>query len=180
MENGPGTRITGSNQMYDPATDTWTSRSPMPTTRNHASSGMVDGKIYVIGGRQADGRITTSSNTDIVEEYDPVADHWGPVKERMPLARSGSGYATRNGKIYIGGGEWITREFLAAFRELEAYDPATNTWEVLPPLPGAVHGNAMACIGNQLHTVSGKMRAGGPPDARDSATATHHILELPQ
>jgi hypothetical protein len=47
----------------------------------------------------------------------------------------------------------------------------------LTPLPGAVHGNAMGCIGNKLHTVSGKMRAGGGPDP---ATASHDVLELPQ
>ena len=36
FENGKGTRVTGRNQMYDPASNTWTERSPMPTTRNHA------------------------------------------------------------------------------------------------------------------------------------------------
>ena len=96
------------------------------------------------------------------------------------MVRSGGGWATCNGKIYVGGGEWITREFHAALKALDAYDPATNTWQMLPSLPGAVHGNAMGCIGNKLHTVSGKMRAGGPPDATDSATATHFVLELPQ
>jgi len=52
MENGRGTRVTGLNQMYDPVADSWTNRSPMPTTRNHAFSGVVNGKIYVLGGRQ--------------------------------------------------------------------------------------------------------------------------------
>jgi hypothetical protein len=41
----------------------------------------------------------------------------------MPTARSGGGYATYNGRIYIGGGEWISREVMASFRALEAYDP---------------------------------------------------------
>src|SRR5258705_470104 len=82
----------------------------------------------------------------------------------MPTARSGGGYATYNGKIYIGGGEWISREVMASFRALEAYDPATDTWQLLPALPGAVHGNAMTFIGNRLHNVSGKMENGGLPD----------------
>lgn len=177
MENGKGTRVTGLNQMYDPATNTWTNRSPMPTTRNHAMAGAVNGKIYVLGGRLGAGNIPVTTNIDTVEEYDPAANLWGPVKERMPQVRSGGGWATCNGKIYVGGGEWITREFYAALKALDAYDPATNTWETLTPLPGAVHGNAMGCIGNKLHTVSGKMRAGGGPDP---ATASHDVLELPQ
>jgi len=177
MENGKGTRVTGLNQMYDPATNTWANRSPMPTSRNHAHAGAVNGKIYVLGGRLGAGNIPVTTNIDTVEEYDPVANLWGPVKERMPQVRSGGGWAVCNGKIYLGGGEWITREFYAALKALDAYDPATNTWEVLTPLPGAVHGNAMGCIGNKLHTVSGKMRAGGGPDP---ATASHDVLELPQ
>src|SRR4030095_6253605 len=40
----------GNHQGYDPATNTWANRSPMPTTRNHAFSGVVNGRIYVIGG----------------------------------------------------------------------------------------------------------------------------------
>ena len=40
-------RSLATNEMYDPATDKWESRSPMPTARNHASVGAVNGKIYV-------------------------------------------------------------------------------------------------------------------------------------
>src|SRR5947207_177742 len=47
MEDGKGTRVSGRNQMYDPAANTWSERSPMPTTRNHAMAGAVNGKIYV-------------------------------------------------------------------------------------------------------------------------------------
>lgn len=179
MENGQGTRVSGRNEMYDPASDTWTSRSPMPTTRNHAFSGAVNGKIYVIGGRLGAGNIPVTTNVDTVEEYDPATNLWGPVKERMPTPRSGGGYTVCNGRIFAGGGEWITRELHAAFKALEAYDPATNTWQVLPSLPGAVHGNAFGCLNGKLHTVSGKMRAGGPQDAQDPATASHDVLDLP-
>ena len=180
LENGEGTRVTGLNLMYDPVADTWTERSPMPTTRNHAFSGVVDGKIYVMGGRQAAGRIPVTSNTDVVEVYDPVTDLWGLPKQRMLMVRSGGGWATCGGRIWVGGGEWITRAFHGALRSLDAYDPASDTWQIMPPLPGAVHGNAMACVNNKLHTVTGKMRAGGGQDAPDAATATHHIFELPQ
>jgi N-acetylneuraminic acid mutarotase len=151
----------------------------MPTTRNHAFVGVVNNKIYVIGGRQAAGMIPYSSNTDVVEEYDPATNTWGGVKQRMPTARSGGGYATYNGRIYIGGGEWISREVMASFRALEAYDPATDTWQLLPALPGAVHGNAMTFIGNRLHNVSGKMENGGLPDQMAPATADHSTMEFP-
>jgi N-acetylneuraminic acid mutarotase len=178
--NGQGpARVLGVNQMYDPATNTWTTtKSPMPTPRNHAFSGVVNGKIYVIGGRIGHGFVTTSSNTDVVEEYDPARDTWGVAKARMFTPRSGGGWATSNGKIYVSGGEYQNERYNAAYRSLEAYDPAANHWEILPSLPGAVHGNAVAFIGNRLHTVSGKMEGGGLPDLPGKATADHSVMEM--
>ena len=183
MENGQGTRVTGLNQMYDPVSNRWENRSPMPTTRNHAFSGVVNNKIYVIGGRQGAGAIPVTSPTDIVEEYDPATNLWGPVKSRMPTPRSGGGAATYNGKIYVGGGELQTRQMAAAFRALEAYDVATDTWTILPSMPSARHGNAAGFIGNKLHMVSGKMEGGGESDMAGTehpyATAAHDVLEIP-
>ena len=109
--------------MYDPATNTWTERSPMPTTSNHAMAGAVNGKIYVLGGRLGAGNIPVTTNVDTVEEYDPATNLWGAVKERMPQVRSGGGWATCNGKIYVGGGEWITREFYAALQGARCLRP---------------------------------------------------------
>jgi Kelch motif len=179
MEDGkPGTRVTGLNQVYDPASNNWETRSPMPTTRNHAYSGVVNGKIYVIGGRQGAGRIPITSNTDIVEEYDPEQDLW-TLKERMPTPRSGGGVATYGTKIYVAGGELQNRQLRAAFQALEAYDAATDTWTILPSMPSARHGVAGAFLGNKLHLVSGKMEGGGAPDMGNPATASHNVLEIP-
>jgi N-acetylneuraminic acid mutarotase len=184
LENGMGTRVTGRNEMYDPATNTWTERSPMPTSRDHAFSGVVNNKIYVIGGRIGAGNIPATSNIDVVEEYDPATNLWGPIKDRMPTPRSGGGAATYNGKIYVGGGELQTRQLAAAFKALEAYDPASNTWEILPSMPSSRHGNAMGFIGNKLHVVSGKQEGGGAPDMTGNsphpyATEAHDVLEIP-
>jgi N-acetylneuraminic acid mutarotase len=183
FENGMGTRVTGRNEVYDPATNTWTERSPMPTSRDHAFSGVVNNKIYVIGGRIGAGNIPATTNIDIVEEYDPATNLWGSIKDRMPTPRSGGGAATYNGRIYVGGGELQTRQLAAAFRALEAYDPVSNTWEILPSMPSSRHGNAMGFIGNKLHVVSGKQEGGGAADMTGNsphpyATEAHDVLEV--
>src|SRR5574341_1840597 len=61
-------RSLGTNEVYDPATNTWETRQPMPTARNHAAVGVVNNKIYIIGGRSGAAFSTRASNTDIVEE----------------------------------------------------------------------------------------------------------------
>ncbi len=183
FENGLGNRVSGRNEMYDPATNTWTARSPMPTSRNHAYSGVVNNKIYVIGGRIAAGNIGLVTNIDVVEEYDPATNLWGVVKQRMPTPRSGGGAATYNGRIYVSGGEITNRQLSAAYKALEAYDPVNDTWDILPSMPSARHGDAAGFIGNRLHLVSGKQEGGGAPDMAGTdhpyATAAHDVLEIP-
>lgn len=169
--------VLGTNEVYDPATNTWETRRPMPTARNHAAAGMVNNKIYVIGGRVGSGFITVGSNTDIVEEYDPATDQWGALKAAMPTPRSSVAWGIYKGKIYVAGGEIHNARMLGAYRAVEAFDPATNTWTILPWMQFPRHGLAGDFIENRLHLVSGLVQAavsGGHPDVDH-----HHALELP-
>jgi len=175
-------RSVGTNEAYNPETNKWETRGAMPTARNHAFAGAVNGRIYVIGGRITSPFITVASNLDIVEEYDPATNTWGGSGARtpMPTARSGGGWTTYNGKIYVAGGEIQTRQMLAAFRALEAYDPATNTWTILPSVPLPRHGVATAALGNKIHFVSGKISSGGYNDPGVLlTTGSHDVLEVP-
>jgi N-acetylneuraminic acid mutarotase len=148
-------------EEYDPATNTWRARSPMPTARNHAAIGAVNGKIYVLGGRVGAAFVGVSSPTDLVEEYDPATDQWGAIRARMPTPRSAVAWGVHNGRIYVAGGEFQNDQFMAAFRALEAYEPAKNSWTVLPRMPVPRHGLAGGVIGNRLHLVSGDVQSAG-------------------
>jgi N-acetylneuraminic acid mutarotase len=166
-------RSMSTNEMYDPATNTWQVRSPMPTARNHAAIGMVNGKIYVLGGRVGSVFVNASA-VDVVEEYDPAKDTWGSAKARMPTARSGTAFGTLGGKIYVIGGEYLNAQIVGAFRDVEAYDPAANQWSILPPLSLPRNAPAVAVVGNRLYLVSGQMQSGsigGPALASDAMDA---------
>jgi len=170
-------RSVDANEAYDPKTDTWEKRSPLPTARNHAAAGMVNDKIYIIAGRIGAGFITRGSSVNIVEEYDPVTDQWGALKAAIPTARSAVAYATNRGKIYVAGGEDQDSRQLSAFRAVEAFDPVANTWTILPSMQFPRHGLAGAFVGNRLHLVSG--------DAQSASSGTqthveyHDVLEIP-
>ncbi len=171
-------RALGTNEVYDPATNTWESRSTMPTARNHAAVGVVNNKVYVIGGRVGAAFITRASNTDIVEVYDPATDQWGPLLAPMPTPRSASAWGTHRGRIVVAGGESRTSKWSATFRAVEAYDPATNRWTILPPMEFARHGLAGDVVGNRMHLVSGNAQSGGSPGAVVESDV-HEVLELP-
>ena len=178
---GPA-RVLNTNDVYDPATNKWEHRKPMSVPRNHAFAAAVNGKIYVIGGRTGSAYIMTATNTNVVEEYDPVADKWSGPLQRMPTARSGGGYGTDGHRIYCAGGEVTTTQLNGAFRAVEAFDPATNTWSTLPSMPIPRHGVAGAVIGNEFHLVSGMMQTAGALTFMDpqlsTYTASHDVLDL--
>ncbi len=148
-------------EEYDPGSNTWRARTSMPTPRNHATAGAVNGKIYVIGGRVGAAFIGVASNTDVVEEYDPANDTWGAIRARMPTPRSAMASGVYNGRIYVTGGEGQTSTYMMTFRALEAYDPAANRWAVFPNMPVSRHGLAGGVVGNRLHMVSGDVQSAG-------------------
>jgi fimbrial isopeptide formation D2 family protein len=111
-------------EEYDPTTNTWTPKTPMPTPRTSLTSSVVNDKIYVIGG----------FNLSTVEEYDPSTDTWtncgdpapGNICAPMPTGRSALTSSAVNGKIYaIGGTSGGVSYYLDT---VEENDPATNTW----------------------------------------------------
>jgi hypothetical protein len=69
---GPA-RVLSVNEVYDPATNKWESRAPDVGSAQSCVRRAVNGKIYVIGGRTGHAFILTATNTDVVEEYNPVS-----------------------------------------------------------------------------------------------------------
>ena len=149
-------------EEYDPATNTWRERAPMPTPRNHMVGGAINGKIYVVSGRVGGAFISSgSSNVGVTEVYDPASDSWGQPLARMANPRSAGAGGVYGGRLYITGGEYQEPGMMATFRSLEAYDPASNSWQTLQPMPVSRHGLAGAVLGNRLHMVSGDVQSAG-------------------
>jgi N-acetylneuraminic acid mutarotase len=171
-------RAFDTNEVYDPATNTWEKRSPLPTARNHAAAGMVNNKIYIIGGRVGAVFITGGARgVDLVEEYDPATDQWGRLMAPMPTPRSAVAWGTYGGKIYVAGGEAQDARMLATFRAVEAFDPVANVWTIMPPLQSPRHGLAGAFVRNRFHVVSGDAQSA--LSGAHSQVEYHDVLEIP-
>jgi len=114
----PGWYNVSTNEEYDPATNTWTSKTSMSTSRHQVSVTAVNGKIYVIGGWTG----SLGSVLNINEEYDPNDDSWTTVTP-MPTARLATG-AVANGKIYLIGGFCPSAQYGTDVNE--EYTPVTQ------------------------------------------------------
>ena len=120
---------TGANEEYNPATDTWETKAPMPTARAELLANTVNGEIYFISGTLPDGSI---SNT--TEVYNPLTDSWNtgtPIPTPVGLYAS----AVVDNKIYLEGGG---KSGPAIIDLNQIYDTKTNKWTLGAPLPSSI------------------------------------------
>jgi len=114
--------------MYDPATNTWTTKKPMPTPRQEFAIAVYQNKIYVIGGYlgKSGGYIPC---TGLNQVYDPQTDTW-ENRTQMPTPRHRLCANVVNNKIYLIGGNWRYNGYpgYGPSSANEVYDPETDTW----------------------------------------------------
>ncbi len=144
------------NEEYDPETDTWKKRAPMPTPRDGLVAVTVNGKIYAIGGVGKYGLLSTN------EEYDPVTDTWRR-RAPMPTLRDEAAAAVVNDKIYVVGG--LDTSYSRHLSINEEYDPKTNTWTRKAPMPTPRNAAGAAAVNNKIYVIGG---GGEIPDKEKS------------
>ena len=92
-----------------------------------------NGKLYAFGGLIEN----YSQNVATVLTLD-LHDKGGKWRDLplMPTARSGTQAAILNNKIFVFGGE----KFGGVFNNTEMFDPVTERWSELTPMPIGRHG----------------------------------------
>jgi N-acetylneuraminic acid mutarotase len=98
--------------VYDPATNSWSVGTAMPTARANAGAAFIAGKWYVFGGKRGTAYLNT------LEVYDPAANAWS-TRPAMPTARAALGVGGVSGLIYAVGG----RNTTAALASNERFTP---------------------------------------------------------
>jgi len=111
----------------------------MTTARDHPGVVGVNGKLYVFGGSNASGALSS------VEIYDPATNTWtaGPS---MPGPKSAPSAVVVNGLIYVlAGNELVYR-----------LDPQTGTWSTRAPVPVSFSGPAaVAVLDGKIYLTQG-------------------------
>ena len=125
---------------------TWTMKTPMPTGRALFAVGVVNNKIYAIGGADI-----SSPTLNTVEEYDPATDRW-VEKSPMPTARRELTVGVVGGKIYALGG-YDGSSYLTT---VEEYDPATDQWTAKASMPAARVQFAVSVVKDKIYAIGGQ------------------------
>lgn len=127
----------------------------MATARSSHGVVVCKDKLYVVGGKDAEGTVL-----DSVEVYDFASEAWGILPVPMPQARTSINNAVvqHKGKVYVVGGLGWRGEYL---QRVAVYDIAAEEWSVLPAEmmenrrahAAAVHGNQIYLLGGVGHTT---------------------------
>ena len=182
---------------YDPVANTFnTSRMSMPATLGGPGFGIINGHIYVAGGRDLN-----NTNLNTLYDYNIATDSW-TTGATMPTGVNVPGSAVIGGKLWVFGGgnpftgpstaptsggkgvrAWLKRVFNPdTTNALQVYDPATNTWSSGPGLiqqrafPAGTHvGNTAVAVGgytgsNTTTSVEINVTSGGCPSPTPTGT----------
>jgi hypothetical protein len=133
--------------MHDPAVGGWVARAPMPTPRGGGGKAVIDGKIYVAGGRPPGG--------SAFEVYDPATDTWERLPD-LPTQRNHLAMVAIGGKIYVAGGRTGPGAMAERVDVVEIYDPATREWSRGAPLPAPRGGITGAAVGGCMFVFGGE------------------------
>jgi hypothetical protein len=147
--------FTRSLWAYDYTQDRMIRKAGLPIVSGAGVTGVIGDKLYVLPGfcstlffPDESGYCSRSDNRRLFR-YDPAANRWvGRPWAPHNHARGAAGVI--QGKFYVVGG--VNPRTGTATADLDVYDPATNTWKTLAPIPTA--GPAIgAVIGGKFFVI---------------------------
>lgn len=148
--------------VFDAAGNRWETARPAPMARNSAAGAVLDGKLYVAGGRTVEG-----GGTGRLDRYDPNGDRWDTLAP-IPVSPAtghqvggGLAMAEAGGRLVAFGGEWFEGRTGGVFAETWVYDPARDIWSVEPAMRTPRHGLAGASVNGVVYAIGGGEVASG-------------------
>jgi RNA polymerase sigma factor (sigma-70 family) len=140
----------------------WVRKADMPTARAQLGGAVVNGKIYAIGGINAN-----FIQLSTVEEYDPIDNKW-TEKANMPVKRCENGAVVIDGLIYVVGGF----DGIEIIPSVYVYDPSKDKWtkktDMLTPRANPYVG----VVNGRIYTIAGL--AGKNPDFKLVSTVEEY------
>ncbi|MCU0440602.1 MAG: IPT/TIG domain-containing protein [Raineya sp.] len=143
---------------YDPATNTWISRTSFPGgIRYGASSFVVNGKAYAGLGYHSSNSVPTYYKDWY--EYNPITNTWLQKADFIGNSKNSAFSFAIGNKGYVGGGQENISGTSTATKDLYEYDPLTNSWTRKADLPSNAslrYASASFSIGNKGYVGGGR------------------------
>ena len=145
----------------------WFQAAPFPEPSEEVLGATANGKLYVFAGLAPGWKPKA-----FVFEYDPSSNQWSK-KKPMKLASHHVAFTSLNNKIYAFGGFVLPEAGPAAWKAVNnawEYDPASDEWKELAPMPTKRGAAAAAAAGGKLYVTGGANSLPGVPAASAQCT----------
>jgi len=153
------------HQVYDPKADRWSDEAPLPRGANHVGVAVLDNRLYAIGGHLDQNRKPDAQ----CFVYDGT--RWSPIAP-LPDRCGASGCTGLNGRMHaIGGAVGDTSPTKKSVDWHLAYDPKTDRWEKLAPMPTGRDHTGTLTVGGVIHVIGGRV------DNFHTNSNLHHIYD---
>jgi hypothetical protein len=166
---------TSDHLIFAPADGLWDTARPAPMARNSAAGAVMNGHLYVAGGRTVDG-----GGTGRLDRYDPETDAWDTLAPIPPSPTTGRQVGGGLVLLEVGrrlvafGGEWFAPGGGGGvFSATWIYDIGRDAWTQGPEMLTPRHGLAGATVDGVAYAIGGGSVVGG-----GAATGTVEALRL--
>jgi len=139
-----GGAATNINEVYDPETDTWSTKAPMLAAVKDYASAVVSDKIYIIVG-------------NLNQIYDTKTDSWSYGAPAPSTMLSGVRAGVTSGvdapvRIYVFVG---MQNFFWDFYLVRVYDPETDSWKIGADIPTGRRDFGVAVLDDLFYVIGG-------------------------
>jgi N-acetylneuraminic acid mutarotase len=149
-------------EIYDPATDTWTTGANLMYGLVQNNSGVnFNNELYIMGGKD----YAWSNVFNYNSKYDPQANSWAAMTA-LPAPRFSGAAVNYNGKIHYFGG--ATASWTNNFNTHFLYDPALTSWTTGLQMPTKLVAHVAVVANNKVYIIGG---------SDSSGSYTTHTLE---
>ena len=137
----------------------WVSKTRMGLAKTGFGVGVVNDKIYIIGGHPYG---STQVTIDDVSVYDPSTDQWGS-KQHMPGPLAWFGTAVYQDKIYVMGGAW----FVDSESQVWVYSPTDNNWTTKASMPTPRAEVEANMVNGKIYVIGGRESTSSVADVNE-------------
>lgn len=143
---------------YNPGTNTWTQVASLPSPRSDGEAVRgADGDIYYFGG-VTNTAVGGSFARRTVMHYDTTGNTWSTLPVSTPTLEAFNAAAQLHGLIYLMGAE----ANLKGQTVVNSFDPTSNTWTCVDPLPAGRAWQTADTRGDTLESIGGAASSGHP------------------
>ncbi len=132
----------------------WKQAAPFPAPSEELHGVAAGGKLYVFAGITP---LPEWRPKGYVYEYDPATNKW-TRKKPMALPAHHVMFATYQGNIYAFGGFVAPKSGPPGWEPIATswrYDPATDAWKALAPMPSKRGAGAAAVVNGKIYVIGG-------------------------